>query len=297
MAEAIALGAATAVVAWLGWWRWAPLAGRAFGGFVGGVLGVRRRHVLASMECAGVPNPETQARRMYAQLGQALFELLGLALHPWRRASRHVEFVRGDFDRAAGLGRGVVVLTAHTGNWDLTACAAAEHTPLTVVTKRLSIGLFDRLWSAIRRSRGVRLVSAGSVRAVTARELQAGGTVAFLIDQAPERARGTTVAPFLGQPARVDLAGPLLAARAKAPVVLVLGRRRRRGQHVAEVAAVYEPPERPGVAWAEDVARRVTAELDQYVRRHPDQWLWMHRRWKDAPVDSAPGRWVLGQGA
>jgi KDO2-lipid IV(A) lauroyltransferase len=192
-------------------------------------------------------------------------------------------------------GRGAVLATAHTGNWDLAACAVAAHAPLTVVTKRLSIGFLDRLWQGARRARGVRLVQAGGAARAIAAALRRGDLVAMLIDQAPEqhravigvpfaqpprRNRAVIRVPFLGAPALVDLSPALAALRARVPLVAAFPVRDADGRHSVEIATVIPPPARPNRRWAEEAMLEVTQKLEAHVRRHPEQWLWMHRRWK-----------------
>jgi Kdo2-lipid IVA lauroyltransferase/acyltransferase len=259
----------------------ARLFGAVLGWLVGSLLRVRRRHVVDAMRRAGIAEPERTALAMYRALGVGLFELVGLLVVPWRRASARVRMLDGALTELGAGGRGAVVAVAHTGNWDLCACAAAERHPLHVVTKRLSVGAADWLWQRVRRVRGVRLVEAGQVRYQGARALARGELLAMMIDQAPERERGVVLEPFLGELARVDLAPALLALRARVPLVAVFPRRTRDG-HVLEVSRVIEPPERPTRAWAEHAMRQLTRDLDAFVRRHPEQWLWMHRRWKGA---------------
>ncbi len=221
---------------------------------------------------------------MYRSLARGLLELAAMAVAPRRLLSRVRVDARAIELLASGRdGRGVVVATAHTGNWDLAACAAAERVPLTVVTKSLSVRALDRLWQSVRRRRGVKLVGAGEAAAAVRRALGAGEAVAMLIDQAPERRRAVTIAPFLGAPAAVDLAPALIAMRARAPLALVLARRLADGSHVAELVGVIEPPARPSRAWAEQAMQTLTVWLETWVRRTPEQWLWMHRRWKQVP--------------
>jgi KDO2-lipid IV(A) lauroyltransferase len=108
----------------------------------------------------------------------------------------------------------------------------------------------------------------------------------MLIDQAPERKRATVVTEFLGQPARVDLAPALMALRARVPLVAVFARRCPDGSCVAELGPVIVPPARPSRRWAEQSMIELTRALEAFVRQNPDQWLWMHRRWKDASDDA-----------
>jgi KDO2-lipid IV(A) lauroyltransferase len=119
------------------------------------------------------------------------------------------------------------------------------------------------------------------------RALARGELVAMLIDQAPERRRGTVVTDFLGQPARVDLAPALLALRARVPLVALFPRRLPDGTLTLELGPVHVPPRRAGRRWAELTMIDVTRALDAFVREFPEQWLWMHRRWKDAASGDA----------
>jgi KDO2-lipid IV(A) lauroyltransferase len=172
-----------------------------------------------------------------------------------------------------------VVATAHTGNWDWVACGTASARPLTVITKRLSVGWLDRLWQGLRLGRGVRLVQAGGAARPALERLARGELVVTLIDQAPERRRAITRMPFLGQTAEVDLVPALLAMRARCPMLVAFAKRTEEG-HAIEVLGRLVPPERPSRDWAVGAMRQATAWLEAFVREHPEQWLWMHRRWK-----------------
>jgi Kdo2-lipid IVA lauroyltransferase/acyltransferase len=261
--------------------------GSVLGWFVGRVLGVRRAHVVASMQRAGVVNAERTANAMYRSLGRGLFEFWWMALNPRRRLDGWVPIddeTAERVDRAAASG--AVIASAHTGNWDLLACAAAARWPLTVVTKQLSIQSLNRLWQRARSRRGIRLVGVGEAARAGAGALARRELVVMLIDQAPERRRGTVVTEFLGHSARVDLAPALLAQRARVPLIAVFSRRTADGRSVAELGPVIVPPPRPVRRWAEESMIELTRALEVFVRRYPDQWLWMHRRWKDAPGDA-----------
>jgi KDO2-lipid IV(A) lauroyltransferase len=260
---------------------------RALGGLlafvVGDLLRVRRAHVESAMQRAGVSAPRSVARAMYRSLGRGLIELLGMSV----RHERDLLAVRVPVHTIAELragGRGAVVAVAHTGNWDLVACAVALHAPLTVVTKRLSIGFFDRLWQGARRARGVRLVQAGSAAGPVRAALRRGELVAMLVDQAPSPPRAVIRVPFLGAPALVDLAPALYALRARVPLVAAFPLRDPDGGHSVEIAAIIPPPPRPSRRWAEEAMAEVTRKLEAHVLRHPEQWLWMHRRWKDGAL-------------
>lgn len=243
------------------------------------------------MQIAGIADAPRHARGMYASLGAGIFELLWMSGRPREGLGAKVIFTdetRETLARAKALGRGVIVATAHTGNWDLVACAAAELGQLSVVTKRLSLGALDRFWQTSRAQRGIRLVSAEGASANVGEALREGGMVALLVDQVPERRGGFVELPFLGRPARCDLIPAMLAARHRAPLLLALGRRLEDGRHLVEAPLLFEPPTRPSRAWILEATGQLQETLEAFVRAHPSQWLWLHRRWK--LVDAGPSQ-------
>ncbi|HKQ72038.1 MAG TPA: lysophospholipid acyltransferase family protein [Polyangiaceae bacterium] len=269
-------------------WRSLAWLGALLGLFAGSILRIRRAHVERAMRRAGIALPRAAARAMYASLGTAIFEFLWMV---GRRGD--LGGVVGLSERAGavlrGLGvgargaKGIVIATAHTGNWDLVACAAAEeHLALTVLTKRLRVAWLDRFWQGSRAERGIELVSGPNMFAEAVRALAAGRSVAVLVDQAPERSSAVTSVRFLGATARCDRMAALIAARAGVPLVLALGRRETDGRHVVDIPLVARPPsaKAAGRDWVSSTTREVAVRLEAFVRESPSQWLWMHRRWK-----------------
>ena len=268
----------------VGRWRvWRCL--ERLGGFVGwfafSVLRVRREHVIRSLRTAQVEPAQQTARAMYRSLGVSLCEFLGMAVLPPHALAARIGL---DDDRLLAETRGSIAATAHTANWDLVACAIAGRLPLMVVTKRLSVGWLDQLWQTMRSGRGLRWTTVGQAVRSGREVIRAGGVLAMLVDQAPERARAVVRCPFLGQTAYVDLAPALLAQYFRCPLVVVFPLRRVDGTYGLESAGTLHPPARASRAWAEAAMRQVTARLEQFVRAHPEQWLWLHRRWKGARV-------------
>jgi KDO2-lipid IV(A) lauroyltransferase len=246
------------------------------------VLRIRRAHVEGAMRDARVVRPALQARRMYAALGASAIEFLWMAARG-AKALEHVAIEpqsQQRWEAALGRGRGVVVAASHTGNWDLAACAMAREGELLVVTKRLSVRWIDRFWQRTRAALGVRLTDATGALERSREVLRRGGAVAMMIDQVPASARHAVPVEFLGRRAFADRAAATLAARVGAPLVVAASRRDERGRHWLHVLDVLLPPPRPSRAWIDQATRLATHELDRFVRAHPSQWLWMHRRWK-----------------
>jgi len=259
--------------------------GAALGWFVGTVLRIRRRHTLAALRRAGIDHPRTIARSVYRNLATNVFEILWLSAHDRDDLAGLVDVDPEQWARVQeclARGRGAVVATAHTGNWDLIACAMASRVPLTVVSKHLSWRSADSLWQRSRARRGVSVVEARGALQAGSRVLREGGVIAFMIDQAPERRHGIVRLPFLGAPAWHDAAFAILAMRHRAPVVVVAGERTAAGRHVLRIAEIIEPSDGRSRSWVDATCRRASRAIEGYVLDHPGQWLWLHRRWKQA---------------
>jgi Kdo2-lipid IVA lauroyltransferase/acyltransferase len=271
-------------------WRWMRAVGALLGAIAGSVLRIRRAHVERALHRAALPGP-CQPAHVYSSLGAGLCEILWLAGRPVDELDGRWRFAPGAaerFDAAAAMGRGVVVATAHVGNWDLAACATASWLSrrggaLHVITKRLSWRSLDAYWHGLRAARGVVLLDARGAWGPARAALGAGGAVAMLVDQVPERSSGVATFPFLGEDARHDLAPATLAARAGAPIAVALSHRDEDGAHVLDVVDVLDPPS-PRRADIVAATQRVSAAVERFVRAHPEQWLWLHRRWKGAAV-------------
>lgn len=267
--------------------------GGALGSVVGSVLRIRRRLVESAMERAGVGAPTSVAVRMYRDLGHGVFELLWLA--GARPAARSEEIARVAIDAEAvtALGeataRGPVVLFAsHTGNWELAAAAAAQHLAaqgrgLAVVAKAMHARGVDAFLVRLRRRLGVRVLAPLGAFGAARRALHAGDVVVMPIDQVPDRASHGVAVPFLCGSALADRAPAMLAWRAKA-TVLVVAAERDGGGHRVRLLDVIPSPARGAIvnprAWIDATTRRATAALEAFVRRSPESWLWLHRRWR-----------------
>jgi KDO2-lipid IV(A) lauroyltransferase len=264
----------------------APLAWLA-----GAVVRVRRGHVEASMARAGLQGVGARASAMYTSLATGVMELLWLAGASRRDLATVVTLDPGSralLEEALDPGHGAVFAASHTGNWELAACAVAQRRPLSVVVKRVSLGAFDRFIRRLRTRYSVGLLEGEDAFGRAWRELRAARLVAVLIDQVPPREEHAEWLPFLGAEALVDRAPAALASSAGVPLVVTASRRDEHGRHVLHVLSVKWPPFRERRAWVLEATRETTRELAAFVARYPEQWLWLHRRWR--PPATAGGR-------
>lgn len=255
--------------------------GAVIGWLAGTVLRIRRAHVEHAMQRAGIARSFASA--MYRSLGASLVELLWLARRPAFPASRLASLdpdLRAALDRAVASGRGAVVATAHTGNWELAAAVIAERYPLTVVAKAMHVGWVERFCQRARASRRITVALPAGAMSRAQEALRRGELVAMVIDQVPDRGRHALPVEFLGAWADVDRSPAALAASMRAPLIVASAHRVDGSCQRLELLAALDPPDHARRAWVDHATREATVALERFVRAHPSEWLWMHRRWR-----------------
>ena len=183
------------------------------------------------------------------------------------------------FQEAKRRGKGVLFATAHMGNWELSAYAHGLMTePMNVVVRPLDNAAIDAFVEARRQSGGNRVIAKKDAARQILKALKKNEAVGILIDQNVSLDEGGFI-DFLGTPACAGTAFARLAARTGAAVIP--GFALWNAQEQRYVLKFYPLVEISGDA-LEDT-RRVHAVIEQAVRDYPDQWLWLHRRWKTRP--------------
>ena len=230
------------------------------------------------------------ARRMFQHFGVLLLELLQFSsLSPDAMRAR-VDVDGAERVRAAyAKGKGVLFFTGHFGFWELHAMVhALLFQPIGVLARPLDNPGLHTLLEDMRQVTGNTVIyREGAVRKVL-RTLAMGQGVALLIDQHMHSPDAIYV-QFFQRPAATTSTLAALALRTGAPVVPVFTVPLPGGRF----RMIYEPPVEPPAADSPDPVReftqRCTDVLEMYVRRQPEMWLWMHRRWRDAPAPAARG--------
>jgi KDO2-lipid IV(A) lauroyltransferase len=272
--------------------RWAERFGAALGFLAGTVLRLRRGIAARNLALAlAAERDEKEQRRvlraMYRHLGWCLAEFLRLSTWTPRKIAGRITL--DGFDRlqaAIASGRGVVVVTAHFGNWDLLACLSARlGVPLHVVTRDLKGGRTNRSWMRMRAQMGVHLHPALGSGGALLSALRRGEVVAFVIDQHMPPKLGVSV-PFFGRPASTTDAPAVLAARTGAAVLPAFLFREGFERHRLWVGPEIPLSAGPRKEATRESTARFSQAVEEVVRAHPEQWIWLHRRWK---IAESPG--------
>ena len=183
------------------------------------------------------------------------------------------------FQEAKRRGKGVLFATAHMGNWELSAYAHGLMTePMSIVVRPLDNPVIDQFVEARRALGGNRVIAKKDAARQIMRALKKNEAVGILIDQNVGLDEGAFI-DFFGTPACAGTAFARLAARTGAAVIP--GFALWNAAESRYVLKFYPLVEMTGEV-VEDT-RRVHAVIEQVIREYPEQWLWLHRRWKTRP--------------
>jgi KDO2-lipid IV(A) lauroyltransferase len=227
--------------------------------------------------------------RVFENLVRILLEI-GWSMKQKPEDFRKCLRVRGftNFKEAHGRGKGVLFLTAHVGNWEiLPVLGSLYRFPVNVLYRPLDYDPLDRLVRKMRSRFGARMVPTARAARKVLSCLHRGEIVAILLDQNVDWYEGVFV-DFFGHRACTNKGMALIALKTGAPVLPIFLIRADNG-YAVEIGAPL-PLIRTG-----DKTRDIEANtqlyndaIERFIRRYPDQWFWVHQRWKTRPYQPWP---------
>ena len=245
-----------------------------------------RRVAIRNLELAGLANVSDEiADGVFLSVGRIM---ASVAKFPAITRDNVHQWIRYDglenFTSAQAKARGVLVATAHLGNWELSAFSHALMTaPMHIVVRPLDNPRLDRWVQRRRALSGNHIIQKSEAARQILKALAAGDAVGILIDQNTTPSEGVFI-DFFGRKACAGTAFVKFAHHTGAAVV--------------PGYALWSDEEKryilrfdPEIEMTGDVqadTQSVHAVLEQVIRKHPDQWLWIHRRWKTRPPGEAP---------
>lgn len=240
-----------------------------------------RRIALRNLELAGLPNREQIVDGVFRSLARLVVIFSRLPkmtrenVHHWIRYEGLENFT-GPLTR----GKGVLVATAHLGNWELSAFAHAWMTgPMHIVVRPLDNPRVDELVEQTRALSGNHIIRKKEAAREILRALGAGDAVGILIDQNVGPSEGVFV-DFFGVKACAGTAFAKFAHHSGAAVVP--GFALWSEDEKRYILHFY--PEVPMSGNVQEDTQRIHSMLESVIRKYPDQWLWIHRRWKTRPL-------------
>ncbi len=222
-------------------------------------------------------------RKAYGALSQAMLESVTSDL---LSASELDQLVQVDdwkgLDALLAARQPVLIASAHLGSWELFAEVMARRGFVFSAVVRPLAGAFNEWLVRSRKRAGVELLlQRGALRGML-KALKRGRAVVQLIDQALPGREAVWV-PFFGRPASTTPAISMAALRSGAPVYVVIAVREAGRLRMSVDGPIALPAGDDRRAIIEAHTAQLTAVIEGHVRAHPEQWLWLHRRWKGAP--------------
>ncbi len=256
-------------------------------------LDARHRTVTDENLAQAFPSRSPRERRVVAHgvfehFGRLLFDLIKFSTLPPSEMSRRVEFEGEERVRQAqAQGHGYFIFSGHFGFWELHALVHGVRLgPLGMIVRPLDNPHLDAMLRAVRESTGNTVIDRrGGMRRVL-RELKANHGVAILIDQHIHTADAVYV-DFFDRVAATTSSLAVLSLRTGAPAIPVFSVPLGSGRYRMIYERPVEPPRDESPEEIVAFTQRCTDVLEMWVRRYPDLWLWMHRRWRDADLPKA----------
>ncbi|MEP6944360.1 MAG: lysophospholipid acyltransferase family protein [Acidobacteriota bacterium] len=256
-----------------------------------------RRTGMRNLELAfpDMPAAERQMiiRGTFENLGRVVAEMSQLHKATPANFEKIVDFEMDEESRAVYAqnrhGRGVLIITGHFGNWEMMAAAfALLHKPQAFLARPLDNPLIDEMTAAIRTRYGNRQIDKTHSAMTAIKILRGGGLLGILADVNAHPKEGVFV-PFFGVEACTPSGAAMIALRSDAlmfPTFCIWDKAagRYRMIHGRALEPVRTGDRKRDVV---ETTAAYTAEIERIIRQNPDQWMWIHKRWKTRPPGEA----------
>jgi Kdo2-lipid IVA lauroyltransferase/acyltransferase len=257
------------------------------GDFMHQAIGLRREVVYRNLALTFPDKSPEQiqaiATGVYRNLAITLFDVFRFPLIRTREdAALLIDIENSEvFWRGTDNGRkGAVVVSAHFGNWELMAFASGLLVkPMTIIVKELSNIPLDRKMNEFRMMQGNRIVYDDQALREGLRLLADGGVLAILADQSDPSA--SNFGEFLGRPATMFHGAAFFALRAKVPLFVSMCRHGADGKYKVDVHEIDTSDLTFGKEDIATLTSRYTRVIEEYILKWPEEWFWLHNRWKN----------------
>jgi len=256
--------------------------GEMLGNILFRALKSRRARTISNLTLAFPDWSEEQkanvARKMFRHFGLVIADFMRTPLRTNEELLANMEVVGFEnYETAAAAGKGIIACTAHLGNWErfghwLTATGRS----ISVVARDANQGDIQARVSKIRDLTGVTVLSRGDSARPILSKLKKKEIIGILCDQNSDE----SYVPFFGKPCGTVLGPAVLHQRTGAVLLPTYCIRTGRGKYKV---IIKEPIDlERTIESADEVMAQLNAVLESVIREYPEQWLWMHDRWKNA---------------
>lgn len=256
---------------------------------------VARRNLQIAFPELSDAEREKLTRGTFDNLGRVLGEMSQFPRFTPARLEQLIEF-RFDPDTLEKYeewrhnGRGAIIVSPHLGNWELLVFAwSALREPISYLARPLDNPKIEELTVSLRTRFGNRPINKTNAVPTAIRILREGGTLGILADVNAHPREGVFV-PFFGVPACTSSGVAMLAIRTNAIIIPLCGVWDEETQRYVAVHGEIIEPSKTGDRQKDvyETTARFTAEVEKLIRAFPDQWMWIHKRWKSRPPGDPP---------
>ncbi|MBN1627175.1 MAG: lysophospholipid acyltransferase family protein [Deltaproteobacteria bacterium] len=231
------------------------------------------------------PEASRLNRRVYMHFGQALFELSRIFRMNNKNLDKYIVLEGEDnLTKALAKGKGVFLLSAHIGNWEMiTAAVSIRYGRLSAIASTQHSPAVDRLIKTIRTRFGMEVIPKKQGLKMMISAVKRNRIVGILLDLNSKWDQGVFV-DFLGRPACTNKSLAVMVLKMDTPVIPAFSIREKDGLYHIYLGEEIKPI-RTGdrTMDIEENTALFTRIIEAQVRKNPDQWLWVHRRWKTLP--------------
>jgi Kdo2-lipid IVA lauroyltransferase/acyltransferase len=252
-------------------------------------LKIRRRLVERNLGMVFPEKKEAEirdiARKVYQNQILNVVELLRIPLIKSRADAQELVEIRPGcfFEKTRDKNKGAVLVSAHLGSWEMLAlCTGLLLTPVHGIAKPLKNSYFDAHLNRWRTMHGNKIIHKDNALREGLKILRQGGVVGILGDQSNRKS--THFIEFLGRESTIFLGPAFLALRAGVPVFIETCKRLDSGKYQLEIIEIPTDDLSYNKEDIKKLTRRYTRVLEDFIRHHPEEWLWLHDRWRRSPT-------------
>lgn len=266
-------------------WRVVIFMGRNFGRFVFYVIRYARKRTLDNLQAAF---GGTKSRKEIIKIAAGVYENFGMTAFEFLKAphlSRKEFLSIVDYDestigasyRLAGEGKGVIVASAHMGNWEILALLGAHlKINMSVLVEPSTNPYINRLYQEMRGENKLIDVTKEFVKIVP--RLRSGEIICLLFDE-NARENGMLI-DFFGRPASTYKGPAYFAIRTGAPILCMYIIRAENGRHRLVAGRTIRPKPTGDINKdIEDILKLLNSDLEEVILKYPQQWNWLYKRW------------------
>jgi lauroyl/myristoyl acyltransferase len=254
-------------------------------GTLGFLFDSRGRKIgLANLQIAyGESKTEAEKKRIlrsaYITMARTFLDVIWFGTRPEKRLPRYVEME--DSMQKLFCSKNQICVTAHFGNWEVVGqMMALNGFPLHSIAMPVKNPEVNRLLIARREVTGQKIIPReGALRKLLG-VLRNNGKTAFLVDQNTDPDEGGIWADYFGLPVAVTPAPAALAVKTGSEILIGFCAPLRGGRYRVYITETFAPPESGGEEPIRELTQQILAAIEREVRKHPEHWLWMYKRWK-----------------